>query len=108
MIMRMRKLSDGRVKILIQGVAKAAYKNSNAIRLTMKWLWKDWSSSGQSKCGSGSNDSHSEGSYWKNHRFRENFIPDILLVLDDVPEPGRLSDLIASNLGIKVQDGQKF
>jgi ATP-dependent Lon protease len=33
--------------------------------------------------------------------------PDILLVLDDVTEPGRLADLIASNLGIKVPDAQK-
>ncbi|MGE3758872.1 MAG: endopeptidase La, partial [Pseudobdellovibrionaceae bacterium] len=33
--------------------------------------------------------------------------PDILLVLDDVTDPGRLADLIASNLGIKVADAQK-
>jgi ATP-dependent Lon protease len=29
------------------------------------------------------------------------------LVLDDVTDPGRIADLIASNLGIKVQDAQK-
>src|SRR5690606_2647148 len=33
--------------------------------------------------------------------------PDILLVLDDVTDPGRLADLIASNLGLKVSDAQK-
>jgi ATP-dependent Lon protease len=33
--------------------------------------------------------------------------PDILLVLDDVSEPGRLADLIASNLVLKVSDCQK-
>ncbi|MCB0357550.1 MAG: endopeptidase La, partial [Bdellovibrionales bacterium] len=32
--------------------------------------------------------------------------PDILLVLDDVTDPGRLADLIASNLGLKVADAQ--
>ncbi|HWU44401.1 MAG TPA: endopeptidase La, partial [Bdellovibrio sp.] len=33
--------------------------------------------------------------------------PDILLVLDDVSDPGRIADLIASNLGIKPQEAQK-
>ena len=33
--------------------------------------------------------------------------PDILLVLDDVTEPGRLADLIASNLGLKVSEAQR-
>ena len=32
--------------------------------------------------------------------------PDILMVLDDVGDPGRLADLVASNLGLKVQEGQ--
>ncbi|MEQ1878418.1 MAG: endopeptidase La, partial [Bdellovibrionia bacterium] len=31
-----------------------------------------------------------------------------LLVLDDVGDPGRLADLIASNLGLKVSDSQKI
>ncbi len=33
--------------------------------------------------------------------------PDILLVLDDVNDPGRVADLIASNLGVKVPEAQK-
>ncbi len=32
--------------------------------------------------------------------------PDILMVLDDVGDPGRLADLVASNLGLKVQEAQ--
>src|SRR6185369_2277261 len=32
--------------------------------------------------------------------------PDILMVLDDVSDPGRLADLVASNLGLKVQEAQ--
>ena len=32
--------------------------------------------------------------------------PDILMVLDDIQDPGRLADLVASNLGLKVSDAQ--
>ena len=32
--------------------------------------------------------------------------PDILMVLDDINDPGRLADLVASNLGLKVGDAQ--
>ncbi len=32
--------------------------------------------------------------------------PDIMMVLDDITDPGRLADLVASNLGLKVSDAQ--
>src|SRR4029079_17829578 len=32
--------------------------------------------------------------------------PDILMVLDDVSDPGRLADLVASNLGLKMSEAQ--
>ncbi|HRK02118.1 MAG TPA: endopeptidase La, partial [Oligoflexia bacterium] len=32
--------------------------------------------------------------------------PDILMVLDDITDPGRLADLVASNLGLKVAEAQ--
>jgi ATP-dependent Lon protease len=32
--------------------------------------------------------------------------PDILMILEDVNEPGRLADLVASNLGLKVNEAQ--
>ena len=34
--------------------------------------------------------------------------PDILMVLEDVTDPGRLSDLVASNLGLKVHEAQSI
>ena len=36
------------------------------------------------------------------------FSPDILLILDDVVDPGRTADLVASNLDLKVPDAQKI
>jgi len=34
--------------------------------------------------------------------------PDILMVLEDIQDPGRLSDLIASNLNLRVSEAQKI
>ena len=34
--------------------------------------------------------------------------PDILMVLDDITDPGRLADLVASNLGLKVSEAQQI
>ena len=34
--------------------------------------------------------------------------PDILMILEDVQEPGRLADLVASNLDLKCMKLRKF
>ena len=33
--------------------------------------------------------------------------PDVLTILDDVKEPGRLADLIASSLNFQIPEAQK-
>lgn len=109
MIMRMRKLSDGRVKILIQGVAKGQitkfHKTDPCFEVAVTKLEEP------------ANDSQNiefEAMIRNAKEQLEKIIalgrmlsPDILLVLDDVSDPGRLADLIASNLGLKVADAQK-
>ena len=108
MIMRMRKLSDGRVKILIQGVAKGKieeFKQADPnFTVKVEKLPED----------------EVPGSHVEYEAMIRNakeqlekiialgrvLSPDILLVLDDVTDPGRLADLIASNLGLKVSDAQ--
>lgn len=109
MIMRMRKLSDGRVKILIQGVAKGRVKNfvktDPSFEVAVEKI---------EETPVGSPSVEFEALIRSAKEQIEKIIalgrvlsPDILLVLDDVSDPGRLADLIASNLGIKVQDAQK-
>ena len=34
--------------------------------------------------------------------------PDILMILEDITDPGLLADLIASNLGLKVEESQSI
>lgn len=109
MIMRMRKLSDGRVKILIQGVAKG--------RITEYRRHEPHFDVGVERI----DESQTPGTPIEFEAMIRNakeqlekiialgrmLSPDILLVLDDVTDPGRLADLIASNLGLKVSDAQR-
>ncbi len=111
MIMRMRKLSDGRIKVLIQGVCKARIKNyskSNPFfEVTAEKI--------EEPTINAANVSEHEALIRTAKEQLEKVIalgrvlsPDILLVLDDVADPGRLADLIASNLGLKVADAQRI
>lgn len=107
MIMRMRKLPDGRIKILTQGLCKAhidEYVQTNPFfeaKIT--------------KLEERSSDTNLEvEALMRNVREQlEKVIslgkmlsPDILMVLDDITDPGRLADLVASNLGLKVAEAQ--
>lgn len=106
---RMRKLSDGRVKILIRGVCKGR---------VVKYLKSDGNFEVQVEKIEepllGGTPVEFEAMIRNAKEQLEKIIalgrmlsPDILLVLDDVSEPGRLADLIASNLGLKVTDAQR-
>ncbi|MFN7262262.1 MAG: endopeptidase La, partial [Pseudobdellovibrionaceae bacterium] len=108
-IMRMRKLSDGRVKILIQGEAKGRIKSftktSPNYEVAIEKIEEAQNSSSTVEFEAlvRTAKEHIE----KIIALGRVLSPDILLVLDDVQDPGKLADLIASNLGIKVQDAQR-
>lgn len=109
MIMRMRKLSDGRIKILIQGVAKGRVKNFTKTSPSFEVAVEKIEDIPSTKTVA-ENDTLIRTA--KEHIERiialgRPLSPDILLVLDDVNDPGRIADLIASNLGVKVEDAQK-
>lgn len=109
MIMRMRKLSDGRVKVLIQGVCKAKItefqKTAPFFETKIEKIPEEThkASSTEIEAMIRTAKEHLE----KIIALGRMLSPDILLVLDDVTDPGRLSDLIASNLGLKVAEAQK-
>lgn len=108
-IMRMRKLSDGRVKILIQGEAKgrikAFTKTSGSFEVAVEKVEDVVDSSQQTELLALVKTA--KECIEKTIALGKALSPDILLVLDDVNDPGRIADLIASNLGLKVTDAQK-
>ncbi len=110
MIMRMRKLPDGRIKILIQGLAKARIKEFvgtepfyqvkvekvetqpvSVTPATIEALSRTVKENLEKVIAHG-----------------KVLSPDIMMVLEDIHDPGRLADLIASNLNLKVAEAQKI
>ncbi len=108
-IMRMRKLSDGRVKILIQGEAKAEItsfvKTNGCFEVSVEKLSDVVPT--QTAPEMEAMIRTAKESIEKMIAFGKALSPDILLVLDDVTDAGRVADLIASNLGVKVAEAQK-
>jgi len=110
LIMRMLKLPDGRVKILVQGVSKArvlgfvqtepfytatiekivdrkvdemTIETEAIIRTVKEQLDKAVS-------------------------LGKTILPDIMVVVENLDDPGRLADLVASNLGLKTEQAQEI
>src|SRR3954462_8238953 len=109
MIMRMRKLPDGRIKILTQGLCKA-----NIQEFTQTQPHFEVKIDRIEETGNGVNP-EAEALMRNVREQLEKVIalgkvlsPDILMVLDDIADPGRLADLVASNLGLKVSDAQNI
>ncbi len=109
-IMRMLKLSDGRIKILVQGLSKAKITSFSKrtpyyqvkiqnieetpfvkippeveaiVRMVKEQMEKAIS-------------------------FGKFLVPDVIALIENLEDPGRLADLIASNLGLKVEAAQEI
>ncbi len=108
MIMRMRKLPDGRVKILVQGLSKAKisnfYQTTPFYKVKVKKV-EDVTPGNQAVPVSALMRNIKE-QLERVITIGKVLSPDILMVLEDIEEPGRLADLIASNLNLNVSEGQ--
>jgi len=110
MIMRMRKLPDGRIKILIQGLAKA--------RITSFETSQPFFKVKVEKVEAVESTQTTTTIEALMRSVRENLeqvintgkvlSPDILMVLEDIQDAGRLADLVASNLNLKVKEAQQI
>jgi ATP-dependent Lon protease len=108
MIMRMRKLPDGRIKILIQGLSKARITNFETqtpfFKVSVEKVDQEaLEVTTQTEALMRSVRENLE----KVINIGKVLSPDILMVLEDIQDPGRLSDLVASNLNLKVEQAQK-
>lgn len=108
MIMRMLKLPDGRIKVLVQGIAKAEVINFlqkdpfyiahirkrqevKVLELTveMEALMRSVKEQMEKLANMG-----------------RGIPPDIMAVIENIDDPGRLADLVASNIGLKSEQAQ--
>jgi ATP-dependent Lon protease len=107
-LLRMLKLPDGRLKILVQGLAKAKILNyvqtdpfyigeiekvveqkSPEKTLEVEALMRNVKELVDKSLALG-----------------KSFLPDIIVLIENIEEPGRLADLVASNLGLKADQAQ--
>lgn len=108
-IMRMLKLPDGRVKILVQGIAKA--RITSFLRTTPYYEVRIEKLIDPAPAGPPLEVEAAVRAVkelmGKVVAFGKFTVPDILSVIENLDDPGRLADMIASNLGLKVETAQE-
>ncbi len=115
-IMRMRKLPDGRLKILAQGVAKGRiteWKRPKGVRLDQPQfvgveIFKEEEETSAPDVETEALMRGMRENMEKLVSIGKNMSPDVLLVINSVNDPGRLADLIASNIILKAEEAQKI
>lgn len=110
MIMRMLKLPDGRIKILVQGLSKAAVKKFSK---TEPFIAADIERIIEEKPLSLSIEEEAQVRTVKEQidkavSLGKTILPDIMVVIENLDDPGRLADLVASNLGLKTEQAQEI
>jgi ATP-dependent Lon protease len=115
MIMRMRKLPDGRIKILAQGIAKVQVKtylqSSPFYSVQITRIAEPVAVEGggrEALLASEELMNVVKDQLVKVINLGKMLSPDILTVVDQISDPGRLADLITSNLGLKVSESQEI
>ncbi len=108
-IMRMLKLPDGRIKILVQGVARAK---------TVKFLQKEpyyqveikafTDVAAEANIETEALMRNVKEQIEKLVSFGKVILPDIMVVIENVDDPGKLADLAVANMGLKVEQAQEI
>ena len=107
-ILRMLKLPDGRLKALIQGVAKA-----RVVDYVRKRSWYRVKIEVLDDESAEPADLETEALMRNVREFSEKILAlrgemsgDVSAILESIDEPGRLADLVASNLKLKIDESQ--
>ncbi len=109
-ILRVLKIQDGRRKILVQGLAKA-----KVIRYTQTepFLIGEFEKINDDKISELTIEDEAlmrsvKEQMNKSVALGKSLLPDVMVLIDNVEEPGKLTDLIASNLGLKTEQAQEI
>ncbi|HEV8540695.1 MAG TPA: endopeptidase La [Nitrospiraceae bacterium] len=104
-IMRMLKLPDERIKILVQGVAKGKVQEYiqtdpyYSVRITKMIEAKPATPSLEAEAVMRTVKEQLE----RIVSLGKVLMPDVMVVIENLEDPGRLADMVASNLGLKVE-----
>jgi ATP-dependent Lon protease len=107
-IMRMLKLPDGRTRILVQGLTRARLESVEAggehLRAHVSVLQE--APAPERSLEVEALVRNVRGSMEKAANLGKNISPEVMAIVANLDEPGRLADLAASNLELKVEDAQ--
>ncbi len=110
MIMRMLKLPDGRVKILVQGLKKARV---GGFTQQEPFFMADIKKVEEEKPAEPSIENEALIRNVKEQMDKvvalgKTVLPDVMVVIENIDDPGRLADLITANLGLKTDQAQEI
>jgi len=110
LVMRMLKLPDGRVKILVQGLSKAKALKYEQTEPFFKALIEKIEDQKLEKLTIEDEAlvRNVRGQLEKAVSLGKSILPDIMGVVENIEEPGRLADLISSNIGLKAEQSQEM
>jgi ATP-dependent Lon protease len=110
MIMRMLKLADGRVKVLVQGMVKARLTGFPSVDpyFAARVERLEESPPPEVTLEIEALMRMVRDQLAQLMQLGKNFPPEVSVVLDNIEDPGSLADLIASNLGLKVAKAQEL
>ena len=107
-IMRMLKLPDGRIRILVQGVSRAKVESVDAAGDFLKARLSVLSevSAPERSLEVEALIRNVRALMEKAAALGKNISPEVMAIIANLDDPGRLADLSASNLELKVEDAQ--
>jgi ATP-dependent Lon protease len=110
LVMRMLKLPDGRVKILVQGLSKARALNYSQTEPFFKALVEKIEDKKHEKLTIEDEAlvRNVKGQLEKAVSLGKSILPDIMGVVENIEDPGRVADLVASNIGLKTEQSQEM
>jgi len=107
-ILRMLKLPDNRVKILVQGVKRGRVKD---FRRTENSYEADFDvieeNVEESDLALEALTRHIKEQLTKAVNLGKPMLPDLLAVIETIADAGKLADIVVSNLGLKVEEAQE-
>lgn len=111
-IIRMMKLEDGRVKILVQGVSRGKitriYTQDSHYRVDVEILEEKSEGEFENSLEVEALVSSVKDLIDKSISFGKQISPDLVDILKSIDEPGKLADLVASILNIKSEEAQEI
>ena len=108
LIMRMLKLPDGRIRVLVQGLSRARIISYDA---GLPHLQAHVETVAEPESARGSLEVEAmmrnvKAALEKSQNLGKPISPEVIVIANNMEEPGRLADLTASNLDLKVEGAQ--